>query len=81
MFPPELILGHQEAIALSAEQKSSIREEVSKAQAQFTNLQWQLQDAMETLVSQLKQTPVDEQRVLGQLERCWLPNAKSNGRR
>jgi len=69
LFPPELILGHQEAIALSPEQKSFIREEVGKAQAQFTNLKWQLQDAMEILVSQLKQTPADEQRVLGQLEK------------
>jgi len=69
LFPPELIMSHQEAISLSPEQKSSIRDEIRKAQLRFTDLQWQLQDSMETLGSLLKQNSADEQAVLKQLDK------------
>lgn len=69
LFPPELIMSHQEAIGLSPEQKTYLREELRKAQLQFTDLQWQLQDAMELLVKLLKPNPVDEQAVLAQLDK------------
>ncbi len=60
---------NQKAIGLDDGQKSSIRAEISKAQGRFTELQWQLQDAMETLVSLLKQDSADEQQVLAQLDK------------
>lgn len=69
LFPPELVMSHQNAIGLDAAQKSYIRGELVKAQTRFTELQWQLQDAMEALVSLLKQTPADEPQVLSQLEK------------
>lgn len=69
LFPPELIMQNQKAIGLDDGQKSSIRAEISKAQGRFTELQWQLQDAMETLVSLLKQDSADEQQVLAQLDK------------
>ncbi len=69
LFPPELIMSHQEAIGLAPEQKTYLREELRKAQGQFTDLQWQLQDAMEALGSMLKQNSVDEQAVLAQLDK------------
>lgn len=69
MFPPELVMQHQQAIGLQAEQKTYIREEMRKAQARFTELQWQLQDAMEALVSTLQQEQVTESQALSQLER------------
>ena len=69
LFPPELIMSHQEAIGLAPEQKTYIREELRKAQGQFTDLQWQLQDAMEALGSMLKQNSVDEPAVLAQLDK------------
>jgi Spy/CpxP family protein refolding chaperone len=69
LFPPELVMQHQKAIGLEETQKSFIRAEISKAQVRFSDLQWQLQDATETLVSLLNQNPVDEQQVLEQLDK------------
>jgi Spy/CpxP family protein refolding chaperone len=69
LFPPELVMAHQTAIGLDEPQKTYIRGELLKAQTRFTELQWQLQDSMEALVSLLKQTPVDESRVMTQLDK------------
>ena len=69
LFPPELVMAHQRAIGLDDAQKAYIRGELLKAQTRFTELQWQLQDAMEALESLLKQSPVEESQVLSQLEK------------
>jgi Spy/CpxP family protein refolding chaperone len=69
LFPPELVMAHQTAIGLDEAQKTYIRAELLKAQTRFTELQWQLQDSMEAFVSLLKQTPVDESRVMTQLDK------------
>lgn len=69
LFPPELVMSHQQEIGLEPEQKLYLRQEIAKAQSHFTELQWQLQDAMESLVTLLKQTPADEQQVMAQLDK------------
>jgi len=69
LFPPELIMQNQQVIGLEEAQKTFIRTEISKAQNHFTELQWQLQDSMETLVSLLKPNAVEEQQVLAQLDK------------
>lgn len=69
LFPPDLVLSNQKAIGLEEAQKSFVRSEVLKAQTRFTELQFQLQDAMEILIGLLKQNPVDEAQVLAQLEK------------
>jgi Spy/CpxP family protein refolding chaperone len=68
-FAPELVIQHQEAIGLSAEQKDSLKAEIRQAQLKFTELQWKLQDEMEKLVSLVKQPHVDEQQALAQLDK------------
>ena len=68
-FAPELVIQHQEAIGLNAEQKDYFKAEIRQAQLKFTELQWKLQDEMEKLVSLVKQPRVDEQQALVQLER------------
>ena len=68
-FAPELVIQHQEAIGLSAEQKDYLKTEIRQAQLKFTELQWKLQDEMEKLVALVKQPRVDEQQVLAQLEK------------
>src|SRR5229473_5451912 len=67
-FPPEMVIQHQEAVGLSAEQKDYFKTEIRAAQLKFTELQWKLQDEMEKLVTLIKQPRVDEQQVLAQLE-------------
>ncbi len=68
-FAPELVIQHQEAIGLSAEQKEYLKTEIRQAQLKFTELQWKLQDEMEKLVGLAKQPRVDEQQALAQLEK------------
>jgi hypothetical protein len=69
LFPPELIMRNQKAIGLTDEQKTTIRGELLQAQTRFTELQWELQDQVESLVSLLKQEKVDEQQALAQLDK------------
>jgi Spy/CpxP family protein refolding chaperone len=69
LFPPELIMQNQKAIGLEEAQKSYIVSEISKAQGHFTELQWQLQEAMETLGTLLKRDAPDEEQVLAQLDK------------
>ena len=68
-FAPELVIQHQEAIGLSAEQKDYFKTEIRQAQLKFTELQWKLQDEMEKLVSLARQPRVDEPQILAQLEK------------
>ena len=69
LFPPDFIMAHSEDIGLSAEQRTSIRDEIRKAQAQFTEMQWQLEDAVEALGNLLKPNVVDEKAAQAQLEK------------
>src|SRR5215470_11947849 len=54
MFPPELVMQHQQALGLTEEQKTLLKTELRQAQARFTELQWQLQDEMEKMVELVK---------------------------
>jgi Spy/CpxP family protein refolding chaperone len=69
VFAPELVMQNQKAIGLREAQKNAIREDILKAQSRFTELQWQLQDAMETVLSLLQQNSPDEQKVLAELDK------------
>lgn len=69
LFPPDQVLSNQKTIGLDEAQKNFVRSEVLKAQTRFTELQFQLQDAMETLAGLLKQSPADETQVLAQLDK------------
>lgn len=69
LFAPELVMQHQQAIGLSDEQKESFKSELRKAQLRFTELQWQLQDEMEKLLTLLRQEQVSEQLTLAQLDK------------
>src|SRR6202030_308387 len=68
-FAPELVIQHQEAIGLSAEQKDYFKTEIRRAQLKFTELQWKLQDEMEKLVALVKQPHVEEQQARAHLEK------------
>jgi Spy/CpxP family protein refolding chaperone len=69
LFAPDQVLANQKAIGLDDTQRNYVRAEVLKAQTRFTELQFQLQDAMESLVSLLKQNPVEETQVMAQLDK------------
>ena len=68
-FPPELVMQHQQSIGLTDQQKTFLKTELRKAQTRFTELQWQLSDESEKLVTLVKQEPADEPAVLAQLDK------------
>ena len=69
VFPPELVMQHQQQIELTADQKNYLRSEVKQVTVRFTELQWQLQDAMEGLLVMMKASSVNEQEAQTQLDK------------
>lgn len=69
MFSLDMIMQHQRELALTDEQKAFMRGEMQRTTARFTELQWQLQDAMETLHETMKENKVNEQLALSQLNK------------
>jgi Spy/CpxP family protein refolding chaperone len=69
LFPPELVMQHRRELGLTDEQKATIRDEAIKASTRFNELQWQMQDEMETMASLMKGATVDEQKALAQLDK------------
>ena len=69
LFPPEVIMQHQNAIGLTPEQQSALREEMQKMMAQFTDLQWQQSAETEALAALVRKEKPDEKEVLTQLDR------------
>jgi Spy/CpxP family protein refolding chaperone len=68
-FTPEHIMQHQNAVGLSDDQRTAIREEMKKMIAQFTDLQWQESAATEAFANLVKQDRLDEKQVLAQLDK------------
>lgn len=68
LFPPELILQHQSAIALGDAQRSALVAELKRAQAASLEPQVELQRRVERLVELLKPDRVDEPQALAQLD-------------
>jgi len=69
LFPPELIMQHQQTLGLSEEQKSFLKAELRKTQTRLTELQWDLQEEFEKLAALIKQEQVDEAQTLTQLDK------------
>ena len=69
MFPPEMIMQHQRELALTDEQKTFMRGEIQRTTTRFNELQWQLQDAMESLHETMKSNSVNEPLALSQLDK------------
>lgn len=68
-FPPELVMQHRHALGLTDEQKAAIKDEAIKASTRFNELQWQMQDEMETMAGLTRGDNVDEQKVLAELDK------------
>jgi Spy/CpxP family protein refolding chaperone len=69
LFPPELVMQHQQQIGLTEEQRSFIIVQVGNAQQRATELTWKLQREVETMAALVKQEPIDEEKMLAQLDR------------
>jgi Spy/CpxP family protein refolding chaperone len=68
-YPPERVMANALEIGLDDAQKSAIKSEVQKVQGKFLDLQFEMQGESEKLVRLLKERPVDETKVLGEVDR------------
>jgi Spy/CpxP family protein refolding chaperone len=68
-FPPELVMRNQGVIGLREEQQKTIRAEMGKSMAQFTDLQWQQSAQVDVLQGIYKKQPVDEKEALAQFDK------------
>lgn len=68
LFPPELVMRHQQEIALAAEQRTAITKAIQEFQNRTVDLQWQLQDQTQRLDGLLIKPSVDEAVALQQLD-------------
>jgi len=69
LFPPDRVMSHSLEIGLDDAQKTAIKAEVQKVQNRFTDLQFELQGESEKMVRLLLEKPVDEARVLAEVDR------------
>ena len=69
LFPPEKVIAHSQEISLDEAQRNGIREDVHKAQGKFLDLQFDLQTEGEKLARLLQEKPIDETKVLAQIDR------------
>jgi Spy/CpxP family protein refolding chaperone len=60
LFPPELVMEHQNEIGLTVAQRDAMTKEIVLAQRDLTRLQWDMQSEKEKLVKALDSDQVDE---------------------
>lgn len=68
LFPPDRVMSHAMELGLDDAQKAAIKVEVRKAQ-KFTDIQFELQGESEKMIQLLQEQPVDETKVLAEVDR------------
>jgi Spy/CpxP family protein refolding chaperone len=69
LFPPELVMQHQQAIRLTPEQRTSITQGIRDFQLKVVELQWKMQDEAQKLTELVQAAKVDEAQTLAQVDR------------
>jgi Spy/CpxP family protein refolding chaperone len=69
LFPPELVMQHQQAIRLSADQRTSITQGIRDFQLKVVELQWKMQDETQKLTELVQEGKIDETQTLVQVDR------------
>jgi Spy/CpxP family protein refolding chaperone len=69
LYPPERVMSHAMEIGLDDAQKTSIKNEVQKAQSKFLDLQFEMQGESEKMIRLLQEKPVNEASVLAEVDR------------
>ena len=68
LFPPELVMQHQQDIALRAEQRAAITKAIQDFQTKVVDLQWRMQDQSQRLGALLEKATVDQAAALAQVD-------------
>jgi len=69
LYPPELVMGHQEALGLTDKQRSAIQDAVKEAQSKVIDLQFKMSAEVEKLQRLIKVSSPDEPKVLDEVNR------------
>lgn len=69
LYPPELVMAHQEALGLTDKQRSAILEAVKNAQAKVVDIQFRMSAEVEKLQHLLQMFTPDEPTVLDEVGR------------
>jgi len=64
LFPPNVILQHQDQLGLSKEQFTAIKAAVIDVQANVAEYEWDMREAYLGIMSALDESPVDEGKVM-----------------
>jgi len=69
LFPPELIMQHQQRIGLRDDQRKTITDAITQLQGRVIELQWQMQAEAQKLSELVQATTVREAETLTQVDR------------
>ena len=64
LFPPKMILEHQDALDLTRDQFKAIKAIVIEVQTSVAEHEWDMRDAYRRVLSELDEIPIDENTVL-----------------
>lgn len=76
LFPPNVILEHQDELNLSKEQFTAIKTAVVQVQADVAEHEWDMREAYQRAVAELDRSPIDEDKVLESIEAVLLAENK-----
>lgn len=68
LYPPDLIMRHQQALGITAAQRKRMLKLVQEFQAEVAEIQWNLQNEQQLMRQALAETSIDTQKVLPQVE-------------
>jgi Spy/CpxP family protein refolding chaperone len=68
LFPPELVMQHQQDIGLRPEQRTAITKAIQELQTKVIDLQWKMQEQSQRLATLLQKPVVDQPAALTQLD-------------
>lgn len=68
LFPPELVMQHQQDIGLRTEQRATITKAIQDFQGKVVDLQWRMQEQSQRLASLLEKPAVDQAAALAQVD-------------
>ena len=68
LFPPELVMQHQQDIALRPEQRATITKAIQDFQTKVVDLQWRMQEQSQRLAALLEKPAVDQTAALAQVD-------------
>jgi len=72
LFPPNIILEHQDALELTKDQFTAIRAAVVETQGSVAEHEWDLREAYQQVMSDLDEVPVDEEKIMENVQKALL---------